>query len=68
MNTAESRLMCDTFHCDPDKVREVRFVHQPPGGETVRATLEYVNGEVRVHVIHKSLLADLLEELNPVDS
>jgi len=60
--------MCDTFHCAPDKVREVQFVHQPPGGETVRATVEYVNGEVRVHVIYKSLLADLLEELNPVDS
>ena len=68
MNTAESQLMCDTFHCDPDKVRNVQFVHQPPGGETVRATVEYVNGEVRVHVIYKSLLADLLEELNPVDS
>jgi hypothetical protein len=27
-----------------------------------------VNGEVRVHVIYKSLLADLLEELNPLDS
>ena len=35
MNTAESRLMCSTFHCDPDRVREVRLVHQPPGGETV---------------------------------
>jgi hypothetical protein len=68
MNTAESQLMCDTFHRDPDKVRNVHFVHQPPGGETVRVTLEYVNGEVRVHVIHKSLLAGLLGELNPVDS
>jgi hypothetical protein len=68
MNTAETQLMCDTFHRDPDKVRNVQFVHQPPGGETVRATLEYVNGEVRVHVIYKSLLADLLEELNPLDS
>ena len=35
MNTAESRLMCSTFHCDPDRVRKVRLVHQPPGGETV---------------------------------
>ena len=68
MNTTESQLMCDTFHRDPDKVRNVQFVHQPPGGETVRATLEYVNGEVRVHVIYKSLLADLLGELNSVDS
>lgn len=68
MNTAESRLMCDRFHRDPYRVREVRLVHQPPGGETVRATVEYVNGEVRVHVICKSLLAGLLEELNPLDS
>jgi hypothetical protein len=68
MNTAESQQMCDTFHRDPDKVREVQFVHQPPGGETVRTTVEYMNGEVRVHVIYKSLLADLLGELNPVDS
>ena len=68
MNTAESQLMCDTFHRDPDRVHTVEFVHQPPGGETVRATVEYVNGEVRVHVIYKALLADLLEELIPVDS
>ena len=68
MNTAETQLMCETFHCEPDKVRQVQLVHQPPGGESVRATVEYVNGEVRVHVIYKSLLADLLEELNPVDS
>jgi len=34
----------------------------------VRGTVEYVNGEVRVHVIRKSLLAELLEELNPVES
>jgi hypothetical protein len=49
-------------------VRKVQFVHQPPGGESVRGTVEYVNGEVRVHVIDKSLLAVLLEELNPVES
>ena len=67
MRTAERKAMCDKFHRDPDKVREVRFVHQPPGGETVRATVEYVNGAVRVHVIYKSLLAGLLEELNPVN-
>ena len=68
MSTAETQLMANTFHRDPDKVRKVQFVHQPPGGETVRATVEYVNGEVRVHVIYKSLLAELLEELNPVES
>ena len=68
MNSAETQLMCATFHCDPDKVRQVQLVHQSPGGETVRATVEYVNGQVRVHVIYKSLLAELPEELNPVDS
>ncbi len=68
MNTAESQLMCNTFHRNPYRVRKVEFVHQPPGGETVRATVEYLNGEVRVHVIYKSLLAGLLEELNPLDS
>jgi hypothetical protein len=47
--------MCDKFHRDPGRVREVRLVHQPPGRETVRATVEYVNGAVRVHVIYKSL-------------
>ena len=46
----------------------MQLVHQPPGGGTVRATVEYVNGEVRVHVVYKTLLADLLEELNPVES
>ena len=68
MRTAERKAMCDKFHRDPGKVRRVEFVHQPPGGETVRATIEYLNGEVRVHVIYKSLLAGLLEELNPLDS
>jgi hypothetical protein len=68
MNTAESQVITTTFHRDPDNVRKVEFVHQPPGGESVRGTLEYVNGEVRVHVIDKSVLADLLEELNPVES
>jgi hypothetical protein len=66
--TAESKVISTTFHRDPDKVRKVEFVHQPPGGESVRCTLEYVGGEVRVHVIDKSVLAELLEELNPVES
>jgi hypothetical protein len=34
----------------------------------VRVTVEYVGGEVRVHVVYKSLLAALLEELNPSKS
>jgi hypothetical protein len=68
MRTAESKGMPDTFHRDPDKVRKVEFAHQPPGGEYERVTVEYVGGEVRVHVVYKSLLAHLLEELNPVES
>ncbi len=68
MNTAESQLMCNTFHRNPYRVRKVEFVHQPPGGDYERVTVEYVNGEVRVHVVYKSFLADLLEEINPVES
>jgi hypothetical protein len=63
-----STVISNTFHRDPDKVRKVEFVHQPPGGEYERVTVEYVSGEVRVHVVYKSLLAHLLEELNPVES
>jgi hypothetical protein len=33
----------------------------------VRVTVEYVSGQVRVHVVYKSSLAALLEELNPVE-
>ena len=55
----------DTFHRNPDKVRKVEFFHQPPGRENIRVTVEYVGGEVRVHVVYKTLLAALLEELNP---
>ncbi len=68
MRTAERKAMCDKFHRDPGKVRRVEFVPQPPGGDYERVTVEYVNGEVRVHVIYKSLLAGLLGELNPVES
>lgn len=56
-----------TFHRNPDKVRKVEFFHQPPGREYVRVTVEYVSSEVRVHVVYKSLLAALLEELNPAE-
>ena len=68
MRTAESKGVSNAFHRDSDNVRKVEFLHQPPGGEYERVTVEYVNGEVRVHVVHKSLLAHLLEELNPVES
>jgi hypothetical protein len=44
-------------------------IHPPaPGGKYERVTVEYASGEVRVHVVYKSLLAHLLEELNPVES
>ncbi len=53
----------DMAHLDPDKVRKVELVHQPPSREDVRVTVEYVSSEVRVVTVHKSLLATLLEEL-----
>jgi hypothetical protein len=68
MRTAESKGVSNAFHRDPDNVRKVEFLHQPPGGEYERVTVEYVGGEVRVHVVYKSFLADLLEALNPVES
>ena len=68
MRTAERKALCDRFHRDPGRVRRVEFVHQPPGADYERVTVEYVNGEVRVHVVHRSLLAHLLEEINPVES
>jgi hypothetical protein len=58
----------DRFHLDPDKVRKVELLHQPPGRERVRVTIEYVSGEVRVLTVHKSLLATVLEELNAAES
>ena len=58
----------DAFRRDPDKVRKVGFFHQPPGREHVRVTVEYVSGELRVRVVHKSLLAALLKELNPSEN
>ncbi len=53
----------DRFYLDPDQVRKVELVHQPPGREDVRVTVEYVTGEARVLTVHKSLLATVLEHL-----
>jgi hypothetical protein len=53
----------DRFYLDPDNVRKVELVHQPPSREDVRVTVEYVTGEVRVLTVHKSLLATVLENL-----
>jgi len=53
----------DRFYLDPDNVRKLELVHQPPSHEDVRVTVEYVTGEVRVLTVHKSLLATVLENL-----
>ncbi|MDQ3793255.1 MAG: hypothetical protein M3341_11600 [Actinomycetota bacterium] len=58
----------DRFHLDPDKVRKVELLHQPPGRVRVRVTIEYVSGEVRVLTVHKSVLATVLEELYSAES
>jgi hypothetical protein len=55
-------------HLDPDKVRKVELFHQPPGRERVRVTAEYITGEVRVLMVHKSVLATVLEELYSAES
>ena len=53
----------DRFYQDPDKVRNVELIHEPPSREDVRVTVEYMTGEVRVLTVHKSLLAAVLEDL-----
>jgi hypothetical protein len=55
-------------HLDPDKVRKVELFHQPPGRERVRVTAEYITGEVRVLMVHKSVLATVLKELYSAES
>jgi hypothetical protein len=56
------------FYLDPDKVRRVELLHQPPGRERVRVTIEYVTSEVSVLTVHKSVLASVLEELYSAES
>jgi hypothetical protein len=58
----------DRFYLDPDNVRRVELVHEPPSREDVRVTVEYVTGEMRVLTVHKSLLATLLEEVYSAES
>jgi len=53
------------FYRDPDKVRKLECFHQLPGREYIRVTVEYVNSEVRVHVVDSSVLAALLEKVTP---
>jgi hypothetical protein len=57
----------DRFYLDPDNVRKVELYHKPPSRERVRVTVEYVTGEVKVLVVHKSLLATVLENLYAAD-
>jgi hypothetical protein len=56
------------FYLDPDEVRKMELCHEPPGRERVRVTAEYVTGEVRVLMVHKSVLATVLEELYSAES
>ena len=56
------------LHLGPDKVRKIELCHQPPGRESVRVTVEYVSGEVRVLTVHKSVLATVLKELYSAES
>ena len=56
------------FYLDPDKVRKVELLHQPPGRVRVRVTVEYVSGEVRALTVHKTVLASVLEELYSAES
>ena len=60
-------MLEDSFHLDPDQVRKVEILHQPPGREHVRVTVEYATGEVWVVTVHKSLLAIVLERLHTMD-
>ena len=53
----------DRFYLNPEKVRQVELIHQPPSREDVRVTVEYMTGEVRVLTVHKSVLAAVLEDL-----
>jgi hypothetical protein len=50
-------------HYDPDEVRRVEFFHEPPGRQHVRVTVEYVTGELKVYVVDRAVLADLLKRL-----
>ena len=50
---------------DPDKVRRVEFFHEPPGRQHVRVTVEYVTGELKVYVVDRAVLAEVLKRLPP---
>jgi hypothetical protein len=59
------RMEHEETHYDPEKVRRVEFFHEPPGRQHVRVTVEYVTGELKVYVVDRAVLADLLKRLGP---
>jgi len=58
----------DRFYGDPDNVRKVELLHEPPGREHVRVTVEYVRGPMKVFAVDRSLLTLLLKELHAMQS
>ena len=58
----------DRFYGDPDNVRKVELLHEPPGHEHVRVTVEYVRGPMKVFAVDRSLLTLLLKELHAMQS
>ena len=55
--------MSDRFYLDPNNVRKVELLHEPPSREGVRVTVEYRTGEVRALTVHESVLATVLEDV-----
>ena len=58
----------DRFYLDPDNVRKVELLHEPPSRERVRVTIEYRTGELRLLTVHKSVLEDVLEDVYSAES
>jgi hypothetical protein len=58
----------DMFYLDPDQVRKVEILHEPPSRERVRVTIEYRTGELRLLTVHKSVLEDVLEDVYSAES
>jgi hypothetical protein len=65
MTNAVRRMEHGETRLDPDMVRRVEFFHEPPDRRHVWVTIEYTTGEMRVHVVDRRVLADLLRRLNP---
>ena len=43
----------------------VPVFHELPGRQHVRVTVEYITGELKVYVVDRAVLADLLKRLDP---